>query len=90
MHPGLNVWLDAGADPVSVQPITMDFVDYSRLIGKAEPNGFELRLTIAYLHLEEGEPKTIKDVHQWARRRSVVVEEVEEAPDPTQLDRSPA
>lgn len=89
MHPGLKVWLDGAPAPVPVQPITMDFVDYSRLIGKADPNGFELRLTIAYLHLEEGEPKTIKDVHQWARRRSVVVEEVEETPDPTQSGPSP-
>lgn len=90
MHPTMLVWLDGAADPVTVKPITVDFIDYSRLIGKKEPNAFELRLVIAYLHLEAPEVDNIKEVVAWGRRRSVIVEELDDAPDPTPADPSRA
>lgn len=85
MHPTLKVWLDGAEDAVTVKPITVDFIEYSNLLGKkAEPNGFELRLCIAYFHLESPEVDNLKTVHAWGRRRAVIVQELDDAPDPTQ------
>jgi hypothetical protein len=83
MHASLLVWLDGAADPVTVKPITVDFVEYARLMGKKDqPNGHELRLVIAYLHLESPDVASIKDIMQWARRREVIVDEADDAPGP--------
>lgn len=91
MHASLRVWLDGADDPVTVKPITVDFIDYAALIGKKnEPNGFELRLVIAYLHLESPDIGSLAEVRAWGRRRAVIVEEADDAPDPTPAGPSPA
>lgn len=90
MHNSLDVWLDGLRDPVTVQPITMDFVDYQRLLGAGTANGAEIRLVVAYLHLVDSSPKTIREVHTWARTHKVtVMEREDDAPGPTLTGPSP-
>jgi len=76
-------------ETVDVDPITMDFVDYSHALGDRKPNPMEFLLFVTYCKVE-GTPKNLRQVHEWARANRVIAEEVDgTAPGPTQPDQSP-
>lgn len=82
MYPQLNVYLDGAEEPVTVQPLTVDFEVAESLYpaGKATDNG--LKLVVAYCQIEGEEPKTVAQVRAWARARKAQVI-VGREPDPT-------
>ena len=72
MYPQLNVYLDGKPDPHVVEAISDDFWTYEDIAGP-KPSETGTRLTIAYIHLEGKQPKSVAEVRAWAKERKVVV-----------------
>lgn len=82
MYPQLNIYLDEATEPVTIQPLTVDFEVAESLYSGSNVTDNGLKLVVAYCHSEGKEPKSIAEVRAWARTRKVRVI-VGEAPDPT-------
>ena len=81
MYPQLNVYLDGETEPRIVEAISADFWTYEDIAGP-KPSETGMRLTIAYIHVEGKDPKTVAEVRTWARERRAVVT-IGAAVDPT-------
>lgn len=86
MFPSLTVWVDDQAEPTVIETTSLDFWTYEELVGK-QPNGktseHGMRLTVAFIHLNDRDPKNLEEVKMWAREhkaRVIVGRDV----DPTQ------
>ena len=85
MQPQLNVWIDGNTEPVKVPIQSLGLWCYDELRERAHMPVSEagLRLTLAYIELEDKEPETLAEIKQWAKAHKVTVM-LAESPDPTQ------
>lgn len=83
MYPQLEVYMDGNAQPVIVQPLTVDFEVAEELYGAKKVTDAGLRLVVAYCQIEGTEPKTLAQVREWGRARKVQIG-IGPAPDPSQ------
>jgi hypothetical protein len=84
MQPQLNVWIDGSTEPrtVLIQSVGLWIYDELRERAHLPSSEHGLRLTLAYLELEDKEPETLAEIKQWAKAHKVSVM-LAEPPDPT-------